>query len=131
MANILVVDDDTLTLDLFTIVLQRHGYFFSVAKDGAEALKLCESQKFDLIITDIFMPNMDGFELIVDLVGKNSKVPVIAMSGGGYWAVQKVLPDALILGAQIALAKPFSKEQLFDAIDAALNFCNLTRKTIS
>jgi CheY-like chemotaxis protein len=41
MASILVVDDDTLTLDLLTIVLRRHGYLFSVAKDGAEALKLC------------------------------------------------------------------------------------------
>jgi CheY-like chemotaxis protein len=123
MANILVVDDDTLTLDLFTIVLQRHGYFFSVAKDGAEALKLCESQKFDLIITDIFMPNVDGIDLIMKLKKCNSNTPIVAISAGsrnnGLSAVLN-LQTATALGVHSTLQKPFPSEQFIHTVRRAL-----------
>jgi CheY-like chemotaxis protein len=123
MANILVVDDDTLTLDLFTIVLQRHGYFFSVAKDGAEALKLCESQKFDLIITDILMPNVDGIDLIMKLKKCNSNTPIVAISAGsrnnGLSAVLN-LQTATALGVHSTLQKPFPSEQFIHTVRRAL-----------
>lgn len=116
MANILVVDDDSLTLDLLTIVLQRHGYLFSSATDGAEALKLCESQKFDLIITDIFMPNVDGIDLMVALNERNFRTPIIVMSGGN----GETFDLARVCGVHSTIKKPFTENSILGAVRSAL-----------
>jgi CheY-like chemotaxis protein len=121
IASILVVDDDSVTIDLLTIVLQRHGYLVSPAENGAEALKLCASQKFDLIITDILMPNVDGLDLITELKELNSMVPIIAMSGGNSETLgSEKLQLASIFGAHSTLKKPFTDGCLLKAVENAL-----------
>ena len=120
MANILVVDDDEQYPIMLAKILQKDNHNVTIASDGKEALKFCKVQKFDLIITDIFMPNEDGLELIIQL--KGSKIPVIAISGGHHVLTSEfALNNALIFGAKATLTKPFSGEQLFDAVNDALN----------
>lgn len=67
MANILVVDDDELYPIMLAKILKKNNHDVTIANDGQEAFKFCKVQTFDLIITDIFMPNADGLELILNL----------------------------------------------------------------
>lgn len=123
MANILVVDDDEQYPVLMAKILRKNNYNVVIAtSNGKDALRACKMIKFDLIITDIYMPDMDGFELIMNLTNEGSKIPVIAISGGSRaYPCESALASAFALGAKVVLAKPFSNEQLFDAIDVALN----------
>jgi DNA-binding NtrC family response regulator len=121
MANILVADDDEQYPIMLEKILRNDNHTVFIAKDGAEALKLCESQKFDLIITDIFMPNVDGIGLITDLIERNSKVPIIAISGGGNMISAELnLQFADAVGAYSVLKKPFTNEQFLESVKNAL-----------
>ncbi|MGB4499278.1 MAG: response regulator [Methylococcaceae bacterium] len=122
MANILVVDDDEQYPIMLAKMLRNNQHNVTIANDGAEALKLCATQKFDLIVTDILMPNVDGIDLILDLIGMNSKVPIIAISGGRNTIMAEFsLQSAQTLGVFTTLKKPFTDEQLIKAVNDALN----------
>jgi DNA-binding NtrC family response regulator len=120
MANILVVDDEVTFLKIIgeNLVNENHNVF--IAKDGAEALRLCDSQTFDLIVTDIWMPNIDGIDFILELNKRNSTTPIIAMSGSRY-ASNFNLQSATALGVCATLEKPFSGVHFLNAVDRALN----------
>jgi CheY-like chemotaxis protein len=121
MANILVADDDEQYPIMLAKILHKEHHNVVIANDGEEALKLCASQKFDLIITDILMPNVDGIDLMVDLIERNSKVPIIAISGGRNTITAEFnLQSAHTLGVQMVLKKPFSTEQLLEAVNSLL-----------
>jgi CheY-like chemotaxis protein len=94
----------------------------TIANDGAEALKLCTTHHFNLIVTDILMPNVDGIDLIVGLMEKSSKVPVIAISGGRNTITAEFnLQSASTLGVQAVLKKPFTNEKFLVTVNDALN----------
>jgi CheY-like chemotaxis protein len=117
MANILVVDDDEQYPLMLAKILKKNNHDVTIARDGKEALKFCKVQQFDLIITDIFMPESDGLELLIKLTDTGLKIPVIAISGGYHICSSEfALSNALIFGAKVTLTKPFSDEQLFDAV---------------
>lgn len=121
MANILVADDDEQYPIMLAKILRNNQHDVVIANDGAEALKLCKTQKFDLIVTDILMPNVDGIDLIVDLIKQNSKVPIIAISGGRNTITAEFnLQSAQTLGVQAVLKKPFTNEQLISTVNEAL-----------
>lgn len=85
MALILVADDDATTRDLVRRALESDGHEVVVAEDGSEALALAETRggdrAFDLVVTDVDMPNMDGVSLAEALIGRNPRQSVILMSG--------------------------------------------------
>lgn len=112
--KILVVDDEVAILKFVSRVLKKKGFEVSLAKDGREGLKLADSIKPDLIITDIAMPDMDGIEFILTLVSKNKKAPVIAMSGNKIG--QNFIKAARIFGAQGSMMKPFTAQDLTRAV---------------
>jgi CheY-like chemotaxis protein len=121
MANILVADDDEQYPIMLAKILQKEHHNVVIASDGEEALKFCKLKKFDLIITDILMPNVDGIDLIVDLIDNNSKVPIIAISGGRNTITAEFnLQSAHTLGVQMVLKKPFTNEQLIQAVNNTL-----------
>jgi CheY-like chemotaxis protein len=123
MAKILVADDDEQYPIMLAKILHNDNHDVFTAQDGAEALKLCESQKFDLIITDIFMPNVDGIGLITDLIERNSKVPIMkyAISGGSNMISAELnLQFADAVGAYSVLKKPFTNEQFLESVKNAL-----------
>lgn len=80
MYNILVVEDDKVTNKLLTYSLKESGYNPIQAFDGKEAIALLDRFKFHLIITDIIMPNIDGYGLLDNLKNDHSPIPVIIMS---------------------------------------------------
>lgn len=80
MFNILVVEDDLKLNKLFCTVLSRHGYHTFAAFDGAQALKMLDSQYIDLIISDIMMPKMDGYQLTKALRNADFNLPVLMIT---------------------------------------------------
>lgn len=83
MFNILVVEDNKKLLDLFCAVLSDNGYHAVPAHDGAEAMDILEHQYIDLMISDIMMPKMDGYELTKELREANFNLPVLMITAKG------------------------------------------------
>jgi len=82
MARILFVDDELTTVEMAKLILTAKGHQVICAGNGKEALKIIDSQPIDLVITDIVMPEMDGYELIRELRKQSDPAKIIAMSGG-------------------------------------------------
>ena len=120
-ANILLVDDNDQARVTVTRILESAGYRVTEAANAKAAVVLLKDLSPDLVITDIFMPEGDGFEMINELRHHGMQVPVIAISGGGLATGLDVLAIAGRLGAQAVLYKPFTRRQLLDAASAALS----------
>lgn len=118
MALILVIDDYPDTVDLLREILVPAGYQVAAASDGREALLLLRATNPDLVITDLYMPNQDGLETIIQLRRADPRLPIIAISGG--LAANSLLAAAQKIGAVSALPKPFLTEELLAAVANAL-----------
>ena len=112
MTKILLVEDDDASSEMLQRTLTAFGYESVRARNGREALQLYDPQAFSLVLTDLFMPGMDGMELIMKLEQLDPAVRIIAMSGGGLGTPGVYLPMAERLGAVKTLAKPFPLESL-------------------
>lgn len=117
MKRILLVEDDELLRAYLKQKLEREGYFVSEAPDGLDAMKLLKDSEFDLLLSDIIMPDKDGVETIADVKRLRPNIRIIAMSGGdkATHAWQKLI-DAKKVGADYILIKPFSGEKLLETI---------------
>jgi DNA-binding response OmpR family regulator len=118
--KILLIDDMKGIRDSLEMILSMGGYQLDLAADGAEGLRKANSTAYDLIVTDILMPAVDGTEVIMALRASGSRVPILAISGGG----AGVSADAALMVAKekatAILAKPFSKSELLDAVRALI-----------
>jgi CheY-like chemotaxis protein len=111
--NILLVDDDTLVSEVLGEILTRLGHRVDSAGDGREAFLMFQSRVYDLVITDIVMPGIDGRGMAQQIRNsQNPHTPIIGISGTS-WLLEGDTFDAVI-------PKPFSVQALKDAIDLAL-----------
>lgn len=116
--KILVVDDDPATLRLCQRILERHGFEVNIAASAREALRLAEESAYDLLITDIRMPIMDGFELASRFRQIHSDAAVILITGFG--SVETSI-QALRKGVDGLLVKPFeSSKELIETVNHVL-----------
>ncbi|MGA6828743.1 response regulator [Nitrospira sp. NS4] len=116
--TLLVIDDEAQVRMLFRTALEAAGYRVMTAENGQHALNVLMHQDVDLILVDIFMPGMDGLELIPRLRATKPSCRIVAMSGGtGEWNAFDLAKD---LGAHHTLKKPFSPRELIEAISAQL-----------
>jgi CheY-like chemotaxis protein len=120
MQNILVIDDDKLMCLALAKILISAGYNVVQASDGEEGLKLYRSQDFDLVITDLIMPDKEGIQIIRELRKENSSIRIIAMSAGGRGGATDYLKWARLMGAKQCLSKPIKREDLLDAVQTVL-----------
>ncbi|HVZ01384.1 MAG TPA: response regulator [Dongiaceae bacterium] len=118
--RILIVDDDDQIRNLLRTVLESHGYAVRHAANGLEAAKLAEAETPDLVITDIFMPEADGFEVLAVIKKSHPEIPVIVVSGSQVTPNVDFLHLAGRLGAYSVLHKPFRPQQLVEAVETAL-----------
>lgn len=113
---ILVVDDITTNIILMERLLRRRNYCVLVAQSGTEALKIAEERKPDLILLDIMMPVMDGYEVLARLrsneATKDIKVVMVSALGG-----KLDIKNAMELGADGYLTKPVVVQKLYDVLD--------------
>jgi CheY-like chemotaxis protein len=124
MKRILVVDDDPLVYSAIRVWLEDKGFVVVVADGGVTGLNALESSTFDLMIVDIFMPHMNGFESIRVFHQRAPIVPLIAISGYVFAEQRTPAPDflsmALRFGATRCLRKPFTPTDLLRVIDMCL-----------
>ena len=113
---ILVVDDEESMLKLLRVNLPLDGFDVVTASDGVSALELLEECHPQLVILDILMPGLDGFQ-VLDLIRQRSNVPIIMLTAR---CSETTLHDALVLGADDFMRKPFSMEVLVARIRAKL-----------
>lgn len=118
-AFILLVDDDELNLDLLSRKLQRNGYDTITAVDGKEAISLAESTKPDLILMDMSLPELDGWEATRQLKADNStkNIPVISLTAN---AMPEDRAKALAAGCDEYETKPIVFENLFAKMEILL-----------
>lgn len=119
MATILVIDDEPELLAVLRDTLTRAGHDVFTASGPDEGLALYRSERPDLVITDIFMPNVGGLAVLIELA-REAAVRVIAMSGGGSRGLVEVLEDAPAFGAWRTLRKPFSRAELLWLVEEVL-----------
>jgi CheY-like chemotaxis protein len=124
MPRVLVVDDDSMVGITIEVCLQRHGFEVTVADGGEAGLAALEASTFDLMLIDIFMPHMRGFESIRVFHERAPAIPLIAMSGYAFAQTASPSPDflrmALELGASRCLRKPFTPRTLLAAVNECL-----------
>jgi CheY-like chemotaxis protein len=113
-AKILVVDDEQFVRDLLVKILARKGYRVTGAPDATAALGLLEQESFDLVLTDVVMPGLDGFELLRRVKGAWPGIKVVVLTG---YARRQSISDFLLYGADEYLAKPFQVHELLAAVE--------------
>tara|TARA_Y100001960_G_C14170574_1_gene585214 strand:+ start:208 stop:576 length:369 start_codon:yes stop_codon:yes gene_type:complete len=118
MKHFLVIDDDALVRESIQLMLNDSDYKVDLAEDGVQGIKLFKQNKYDVVITDIIMPNKEGFETISELKRINDNVKIIAISGGSRNGIGAYLPIAENLGAKAILYKPFDESELIQTINA-------------
>jgi two-component system OmpR family response regulator len=109
---VLLVEDDFALLDMLRRTLERAGFDVVTATHGTTALTLFGDIPIDLVVTDIMLPHMDGFELMRRLKYDSPDIPIIAISGMN--DSPQFRDQALNCGAAAALTKPISRQQLVD-----------------
>ena len=117
MINILVVEDDKHTRKLLETILKREGYSVLKAEDGVIAMEVLENNHVELIILDIMMPNMDGYEFAKELRDAECMIPILM-------ATAKQLPEdkkrGFIVGTDDYMTKPIDTEEMLLRIKALL-----------
>ncbi|MFA5913125.1 MAG: response regulator [Burkholderiales bacterium] len=118
--RILIIDDDVGFRDLLRIHLSAAGYQVQVAEDGVAGGRALLAQTPDLIVSDLNMPFLDGFELLslLHADAETTSIPVILLSGR---SDGDTMAKAVELGAADFLTKPVTRDQLLESIDACLS----------
>lgn len=117
MPNILVVEDDIALNKLICKVLEKNGHYVISKKDGKEALDLLDEMHVDLIVTDVMMPKMDGYEFIENVRSFNSNIPVLYVTAKGSFNDKL---RGFNLGADDYMVKPIDINELILRITALL-----------
>lgn len=119
MPRVLLVDDDNDLRHVVRRMLEIAEYQVDEARDGREALAHLRAHPVDLVLTDIYMPGVDGIQFTRALSREFGRLPIVAMSGGAVQDAADALEIAARLGARATLPKPFTIEQLLAAIEQA------------
>lgn len=115
---VLVIDDDVQLRRSLTRFLERGGHEVLEAADGEVAVRRLAHNRVDVVVCDVFMPGMNGFDFLMTVRDQFPDVRIIMMSGGGEIGQMPVLEAATKLGASAVFAKPFRMQAMLDAIEA-------------
>jgi CheY-like chemotaxis protein len=120
MAKIIVIDDEESIRVLVRKILERAGHSVEVASNGNIGLDIQRKNPADLIITDLFMPEKEGMETIIELHRDFPRVKIVAMSGGDRKGNMDFLGMTEKLGAHRILKKPFTLNDVVEVVDSLL-----------
>ncbi|MDQ3067748.1 MAG: response regulator [Actinomycetota bacterium] len=116
--KILVVDDEPVVRELTIEILRRNGYRPEGVESARRALERLEEECFDLLVSDVVMPEMTGVELLDELRARSHDLPVLLMTGGSPEPERTI--RAVQLGATSLVYKPFTHDELAEAVATAL-----------
>jgi CheY-like chemotaxis protein len=115
-----LIDDEELGLFMLSAIREDAGRTVAIAGDGVQGMALQEAGTFDLVVTDMIMPHMEGTEMIAGIRARSGTLPIIAISGGARTENTDALQIAKQRGATAVLNKPFSEQELLDAVAVCL-----------
>jgi len=118
MASVLVIEDDAAVRFSLLAALQSMGHTVESAVNGVDGIQKCEVGAFDLVITDLIMPEKDGVETILELKLNDPTLKIVAISGGGRNV--DIMETTYKIGADCALTKPFSVNDLSTCLSRVL-----------
>jgi len=116
--RVLVVDDQQVIRDILVHFLSKKGFGVETAENGLAALQLVADHHFDLVITDLQMPHMDGSTLALEIKDRNPKTSVIIMTGNREMTQNDLMKSSC---ADFALSKPFGLTELHDVVETVLD----------
>ena len=116
MKVILVIEDDKSHQKLLNRLLEHQGYQVLIASNGKEGLKIVKENSVDLIITDILMPEKDGYEVIREVKALYPGIKIIALTGGGKIKAETYIDMASKLGAHRTIFKPLKRDVFLTAV---------------
>lgn len=120
MAELLLIDDMAGVRRAVAAMLKRAGHTVTIAGTGGEGLSLLEDRHFDLVVTDMLMPDMDGADILFHVSQRPTRPPVIAISGGGAGVSAETALRTARISADAFLEKPFDAQELLEMIDRLL-----------
>lgn len=112
MAKVLIIDDEAAILDVFAEAFQAAGHTVFKAVNGTTGVDIFDNETLDLVVVDVFMPEKDGIETLLEIRTRDKDVPIIAMSGGGRSQHFQFLDMTRKLGASRTLKKPILPKDL-------------------
>ncbi len=119
--NIMLVDDDKGIREMLKDMLEDAGFIVDTMENGQLAVDNFNKDQYQLVITDIIMPEKEGIELILHLKKAAPEIKIIAISGGGRGKPEDYLLNAEILGADATFTKPFSPAKLLEKVKELLS----------
>jgi YesN/AraC family two-component response regulator len=119
--KILIIDDSFSVRNFMRKSLELYGFEVIEAENGNEGCRLFYQKKPDIVITDIFMPEKEGIETIIDLRKSSPDICIIAMSDGGKYGQNYFNNLTKVLGVKTFLKKPFSSKELINTINQFLD----------
>jgi DNA-binding NtrC family response regulator len=120
MARIIVIDDQEPIRRIVRRALENDGHQVLEASDGELGMALLEREPADVVITDIFMPGMDGIQTLREIRKRFPAIKVIAISGGDSTGLLDLRRDAELLGAMKSLQKPFNAREIVELVRSVL-----------
>lgn len=115
-----MIDDEPLIRATVVTMLTREGFSVEEASDGNAGIAMFHTNQPDVVITNIFMSNRDGIEVVMELKPSCLRSKIIAMTGGGQMRMMEIVSTANILGEDHILRKPFERESLLATVNATL-----------
>ncbi|MFH1118518.1 MAG: response regulator [Bacteroidota bacterium] len=113
MIKILIAEDNVLNQKIIEILIKRMGWSYKLVADGVEAVSECLNGNYDVILMDIDMPQMNGWEATIEIRRKKLTIPIIALTAYSEESFRKKSFEA---GMDYFLSKPYNKEEIYETI---------------
>ncbi|KAF5064699.1 Sensor histidine kinase RcsC [anaerobic digester metagenome] len=111
--RILIAEDNLLNQRIIEILIKRMGWNYTLVGDGLEAVNECLNGEYDVILMDIDMPQMNGWEATIELRRKKVEIPIIALTA---YSEESFRKKSFEVGMDKFLSKPYDKDEIYDAI---------------
>lgn len=116
--RVLIAEDNALNQRIIEILIKRMGWNYTLVADGTEAVSECLVGTYDVILMDIDMPVMNGWDATIEIRKRDVKIPIIALTAYSEESFRKKSFEA---GMNMFLSKPYNKEEIYDAILKSVN----------
>ncbi|PKP49868.1 MAG: hypothetical protein CVT94_03430 [Bacteroidetes bacterium HGW-Bacteroidetes-11] len=111
--NVLIAEDNVLNQRIIEILIKKMGWSYKLVGDGVEAVNECLTGFYNVILMDIDMPNMNGWEATIELRKQNIQIPIIALTA---YSEESFRKKSFEVGMDMFLSKPYNKEEIYSAI---------------
>ncbi len=118
LIKILIAEDNVLNQKIIEILIKRMGWAYKMVGDGVEAVEECLKGSYDVILMDIDMPQMNGWEATIEIRRKKMNIPIIALTAYSEESFRKKSFEA---GMNYFLSKPYNKEEIYETIRKCVN----------